>query len=44
MDEGMELALGFMANNLIGALLITLIGLPFKQHSIFKDISEPKQV
>jgi hypothetical protein len=32
----MELALGFhAANNLVGALLITSIGLLFQTHSIF---------
>jgi hypothetical protein len=45
MDEGMELALGFhAANNLVGALLVTSDWSAFQTHSIFKDISEPKQV
>jgi hypothetical protein len=44
MDEGMELALGFHANNLVGALLVTSDWSAFQTHSIFKDISEPKQV
>jgi membrane protease YdiL (CAAX protease family) len=43
MDEGLELALGFLAaNNLVTALLVTADWTAFQTDSMFKDIASPE--
>jgi membrane protease YdiL (CAAX protease family) len=45
MDEGIELALGFhLANNFIGALLVTSDWSLFQTYAVFKNVSNPSVV